>query len=83
MTPEKENSILWYLIGIADEYGVPWMDYFSDEEYEYRKEIEPMGYWDAIMFLADKQREALMAANQNVHYCGVETESKADERNKE
>lgn len=44
MTPEREKQILWYLIGIADEYGMPWMDYFSDEEYEYRKEIEPMAY---------------------------------------
>lgn len=55
---EREKQILWYLISLADEYGVPWMDYFSDEEHEYRREVEPMAYWDAIMFLADKQLAA-------------------------
>lgn len=59
MTLARENQILWYLLDIADEYGVSWFDYFDDECHEYREEIGPMKYWDAIMFLADKQLAAM------------------------
>ena len=55
---EREKQILWYLISLADEYGVPWMDYFNDEYEEYKEEVEPMTYQDTIMFLADKQLAA-------------------------
>ena len=41
---EREKQILWYLISLADEYGVPWMDYFNDEYEEYKEEVEPMTY---------------------------------------
>jgi hypothetical protein len=58
MTPEREKQILWYLISLADEYGVSWIDYFGDEYNKYKEEVEPMAYWDAVMFLADKQLAA-------------------------
>ena len=58
MTDQRMIQILRYLLDLADEYGIPWMDFFSDEYQEYEKEVEPMTYWDTIMFLADKQLAA-------------------------
>ena len=58
MTAGREKKIILYLLNLADEYGVPWLDYFTDEYHQYSREIEPLGYWDTIMFLADKQLAA-------------------------
>lgn len=58
MTLKRENQILWYLLDIADENNVPWFDYFEDECDEYKEEIEPMDWWDALIFLVDKRLAA-------------------------
>lgn len=52
---EYENKALRYLIDLADEARVPWMDYFEDEYARYENEIENLNYIDTLIFLADKQ----------------------------
>lgn len=58
MTDQRMIQILWYLIDLADEYGVNWYDYFDDEYEQYKKEVDNMRYWDGLVFLADKQLAA-------------------------
>jgi hypothetical protein len=58
MTDQRMIQILWYLIDLADEYKVPWYDYFSDEYEEYREEVDNMKYWDGLVFMVDKRLAA-------------------------
>ena len=52
---EYENKALRYLVDLADEAHVPWMDYFEDEYTRYENETENLNYIDTLIFLADKQ----------------------------
>lgn len=56
---EYENKALRYLVDIADEAHVPWMDYFEDESTRYENEIINLSYLDTLIFLADKQMRKL------------------------
>lgn len=58
MTDQRMIQILWYLINLADEYGVHWDEYFDDEYEQYREEVDNMRYWDGLIFLADKRLAA-------------------------
>ena len=40
MTDQRMIQILWYLINLADEYGVHWDEYFDDEYEQYREDFE-------------------------------------------
>lgn len=56
---EHENKALRYLLDLADEAHVPWMDYFEDEYTRYENEIVNLDYWDTLIFLAEKQMKGL------------------------
>ena len=56
---EYENKALRYLVDIADEAHVPWMDFFEDEYTRYENEIVNLNYLDTLIFLADKQMRKL------------------------
>lgn len=67
MDEKEKNRILWYLLDLADEYGVPFMDYFQDELLEYEEEVKDMNYWETLLFVAKKQLEGMTNYEQRTY----------------